>query len=683
MVAAGSHQIDQRIEPKSAWGLLRYEAIAWPIVAGLALIILNQRAFDNFFFGEDFITRTLYLDANNNLIGGILTPFGIGSAKFFRPTAIVWSMATQLVLPWDPWLHHLRNLVLSLINIVVLHRVLLQISDRPEIRLLALLFFSVSAIHFTIIGLINCVDNAGTLLLTLVMALFTLRALRSGRASDTVLALLFYASACFARDYSLVVGVFLVTAAAVPDLLVKDSVVSLRWRRGFASGTVAVAAAYLLVRTAIAGWPRPGEGGTGYGMSLDIAVLSERVLAFVGIVFNLPVVERYRDALGFGVFNRILPEAIARSPMLAGSLLAVCLLVTIATIIAAMRRNRRVIAVLLWPTALVAPPLLIANMQPYYAYEGAAFAAVALAVLLTQARDLRRYLVPTWAAIVCLMCAAHALADARPTDFWWGRHSAAVAALDRDVLSKHRGQQLSRLTVITPDATTALFWRYLTDPPPFKREALITELLRSDHQMDVRFEAMTADARAVALLANRSDAPVYALAGTAFRRIEPPLVPEIERFDTLPRHIWKSWMSDTELDWSIAAPPVAHDGNALRIDLRARSDVQRGVGGVRLLPSPGSFALDVYLEVPTDLAGILVYLTDPEGAVVGGWSANFKASPQPAGWNVYRFTPGQDNDAGFRWQPPGKPGHPVALDIIFQLDGGGKTTVYLDSVRRE
>jgi hypothetical protein len=173
------------------------------------------------------------------------------------------------------------------------------------------------------------------------------------------------------------------------------------------------------------------------------------------------------------------------------------------------------------------------------------------------------------------------------------------------------------------------------------------------------------------------------MAGAGFRRIELPAVPEIERFDTLPRHIWKSWMSDAALDWSVAAPPVAHDGNALRIDLRASSDVKGGLGGVRLLPSPGSFAFDVHLERPTDLAGILVYLTDPEGAVVGGWSANFKAAPQSAGWNVYRFTPGRDNDAGFRWQPPGKLGYPVALDIIFLLDGGRKTTIYLDSVRRE
>jgi len=130
-------------------------------------------------------------------------------------------------------------------------------------------------------------------------------------------------------------------------------------------------------------------------------------------------------------------------------------------------------------------------------------------------------------------------------------------------------------------------------------------------------------------------------------RVAPPAVPDIERFEILPRHIWKTWISEAELDWTVAAPPVEHDGNALRITLRGREGVPRGMGGVRLLPVQGAFAMDVFLESPTDLAGMLVYLTDPEGSVVGSWSANFGGTPQHSGWNGYRFTPGKDNDAGF------------------------------------
>jgi len=146
--------------------------------------------------------------------------------------------------------------------------------------------------------------------------------------------------------------------------------------------------------------------------------------------------------------------------------------------------------------------------------------------------------------------------------------------------------------------------------------------------------------------------------------------------------IWKTWISGAELDWSIAVPPLDHDGAALRVDLRATSDSQ-GTVGVRLLPAPGSFALDVFLKSPTDIAGLIIFLTSAEGEVLGSWSAGFNTAPQRSGWNSYRFTPGRDNDAGFRWQPSGKPGRAVALDIVFQIDGGRSATVYLDSVRRE
>lgn len=675
----------------STKGVLRYEAIVWPAIAGLVLVIFNLRAFDNFFYGEDFTTRTLYIDADHNLFKAIFTSFGSGQTKFFRPTAVVWSIGTQLVLPWDPWWHHLRNVVFSLVNIVLLHRILLHVSNRPDVRLLALLFFSVSAIHFTIIGLINCVDNAGTLLLALFMALFALRALRWGRASDAALALAFYACECFARDYSLVTGIFIVTLCLAPGMVIADYTAGRRLRYGMIAGVVAAAALYLTVRVGVVGWPRAGDSNSGYSVSLQISLLFERLAAFVGLLFNAPVLERYRGALGFGLFNQLLPTATAQSAILAWIFFAICISLTIITTIAAMRSNRWAPLGLIWPAALIGPPLLVANLQAYYAYEPAAFAAIALAMLLTKADPGRRYLVSAWAVLIALMAGVHAFSGARATSFAWGAHAAAVGALNRDVLSKHRGEPLTRLTLITPDTDMALFWRYLTDPPELTRQALITELLRSDHQMVVAIEAIAADAPNVALMPNRPDAPVYALtgisaanpAGSGFVRIMPPTVPRIEKFDILPRHIWKSWVAGAELNWSIEQPPVAHDGAALRIDLRGQSGVPYGMGGVRLLPPTGPFAFDVYLERPADIMSMTIYLTNAEGELVGSWSADFGASPQPAGWSEFHFVPGKDNDAGFRWQQPSKSGPAVALDIIFTVGSGRSATVYLDSVRSE
>ena len=172
------------------------ESLGFVAVGAIALLAVTYSGFSGHFFGEDFITRSLYLSAGGDFLKAIFTPFG----PFFRPTAVAWSMGTQLVLPFDPYIHHLRNFLFLLLIALLLHRVLLRLTESPLARALAMALFLCSGIHLTIVGYINCIDNIGALTYGLATLLFVLRHQQEGRWWDLAGALLFFLLSTFSRD---------------------------------------------------------------------------------------------------------------------------------------------------------------------------------------------------------------------------------------------------------------------------------------------------------------------------------------------------------------------------------------------------------------------------------------------------------------------------------------------------
>lgn len=188
-------------------GLWR-ETILLVIGSGWLLFIMTQPAFHSFFIAENFEYLGLYRTRGDDFWRALLSPT---NRIFFRPVFYTFSLPWYFILPLEPWAYHLRNFAFSIINLLLLHRVLVRLVASRRARILALLFFALSKIHLTTIGYLNIFDAIVTLMLLLSTILFFQRYIVHWRKLDYILGLLFCFLSVFSKDYGLVV-VFVVGA---------------------------------------------------------------------------------------------------------------------------------------------------------------------------------------------------------------------------------------------------------------------------------------------------------------------------------------------------------------------------------------------------------------------------------------------------------------------------------------
>ena len=168
-------------------------------VAGISAFVLyfmNRAAFLPFFLGEDFNAWTLYVAADHNFLKGIFTPL----FTFFRPTAYAGIISTQMLLPWDPVLHHWRNFFMLVFCVWLLYLIMLRLTDRRVARLMAITFFVLARVNFSVIGLINLVEVLFTVIYSLSTFLFLLRYFQQGRLVDYCASVGLFVLCAFARD---------------------------------------------------------------------------------------------------------------------------------------------------------------------------------------------------------------------------------------------------------------------------------------------------------------------------------------------------------------------------------------------------------------------------------------------------------------------------------------------------
>lgn len=93
-------------------------------------------------------------------------------------------VTTQLFLPWDLVVHHWRNFIALLLCLRVLYRIMVQLIDLFAARAVGISLFAISKVQLTIIGLINCIDNIGTLFYSVTAILFLVRYVQGLRQLD-------------------------------------------------------------------------------------------------------------------------------------------------------------------------------------------------------------------------------------------------------------------------------------------------------------------------------------------------------------------------------------------------------------------------------------------------------------------------------------------------------------------
>ncbi len=187
------------------------ETVLLVLLGGALLLAMILPAFRSFFFSESFEYLGQYRTHSNNFWQALLSPT---NEIFFRPVFFTASLPWYYLLPPDPIAYHLRNFAFSIINLLLLHRVLVRLIRLRNARVLAFLSFALSKVHLTTIGYINIFDSIILLMLLLLTLLFFLRYITYRHSLDYCAGLFFCSLSIFSKDYGFViVGVVLALLA--------------------------------------------------------------------------------------------------------------------------------------------------------------------------------------------------------------------------------------------------------------------------------------------------------------------------------------------------------------------------------------------------------------------------------------------------------------------------------------
>jgi hypothetical protein len=449
------------------------------IVVGVCAVVLyfmNRPAFDPYFLGEDFNAWTMYINADRNFIKAIFTPI----FTFLRPSAYAGILSTQLLLPWDPLVHHWRNFLMLVGCVWILYRIMLRLTDSRSARLMAVAFFVIARINFSVIGLINLVELLFTIAYALGTFLFLLRYFQGGRKVDYCISLGLFGLCAFARDANVMFFCVVVAMFALHALELR--------RRG-ESVPIPVTiqlmpfllfvVAYVLVRMKL-GVPSPPIGGDHpYALYFEFWHIASRFYYFLGnlgnLSFDIPGVSGQGDlATWLHVSD---PIRYGYYAVLVG-IVAITLLVALITCLGS---DISVLIPLIWAGALLGPTLLIGNRQPYYAFEPVLALTLAMAMAFDRSIAIKPRLVPIWLGLLALMAVNGAVAG-KSGGYTWLWVTQRLASIHRDVMIPHRGEPVTNVFIVgDSDADVALL-SYMVNPlgpffPDMKKVPVLNALM--------------------------------------------------------------------------------------------------------------------------------------------------------------------------------------------------------------
>lgn len=435
------------------------ETAAFVGLAGAALLLIARPAFRAYFFGEAFMYLGQYWATHGQFWPALMSPSGI---LFFKPVSFATSLPWYALLPADPWFYHARNFAFSIVNLLLLHRVLLRLVDVRWARALALGIFAVSKVHLTTIGYLMIFDSIVMLGLLLTTVLFTLRWCATRSAVDYWCALLFCTACAFSKDYG-------VAALAVVGTLTAEGVATRgtrergRWVWQWMLPLASIGVLRIGLRHLVAG-PMPWSDPV-YAPHFSMVEIARKGVVFASAFSNLSL--GWHDKTGASGWGSLLAPLLPARPWdvdvfgtldLPAAVDALAGLGLVAVVVATLRRARlpprRLAAPVVWMLAFFAPPLLTRNVQIYYAYEPLAGAALALGMVLAV---LSRRMLIVWSVMLAAIGLA-GFAGTRASAYDWQFAAEAAAKLQGPVLQRFRGQPLASLTFVTRDVP---FWRWV------------------------------------------------------------------------------------------------------------------------------------------------------------------------------------------------------------------------------
>ncbi len=427
------------------------ETAALTTLGAIAMLVISWPAFHAYFFGEAFLYLGQYWGAHERFWSALASPSDV---SFFKPVCFAASLPWYSLLPPDPWPYHVRNFAFSVVNLALLHRVLGRLVASRPARVVAILLFAVSKVHLTTIGYLMIFDSILMLALLLLAVLCALRWNAARAPTDYVLTLVFTALCAFTKDYgvaAVIVVLAIVVAGAATDTRPPRAGVLLGWIAPLAL----IALARVALRYAVVG-PMPWSHEV-YAPRFSPAEVWRKSLVFLSALANASA--GWHDKTGAAGLGTLVGRVVAKpadgpadviDAVFGGAVAA--LLAT--TVVSTRRRWRALVAPAVWIAAFFVPPLLVRNLQIYYAYEPLSGAAVLLGVALVEA-DPR--LLRAWSAAVVAITIAGAASNHFAL-YDWQFAADSAGRIQRPVLAAYRGREIRSLSFVTSDVP---FWRWV------------------------------------------------------------------------------------------------------------------------------------------------------------------------------------------------------------------------------
>jgi hypothetical protein len=656
------------------------ETVLSVVLFGGLILLLSWPAFNGFFYGEDFLWMGAYRLQHANFLRTIFTPlYGL----FYRPAGAAWELGTQLLLPWDPVMHHARNFLFALADLFLLHRIMLRVTSSRIARGIGLAFFALSKAHLVIIGMFSTIPTLAGLTHFLLCLLFLLRHLQERKWTDYGLALGFFVLSVFSRDYSLVLiavvlalFVFSVYGKGLHRMAIREAVVK------FGPFVVAVCG-YLVARFLAVGVP-PVRQDSLYGINPDFVRLAKGAIIFAGNLLNLSL-SSIPQLTGLGDLSTLLTDnpSVHQAYKIAFLVLGCVLLLWTTT--AGILRKKWYSFALIWAIIIMAPTLLIGNRQIYYIYESVAAVAVLLAMCLDRGLPGRGSLLSAW-TLALLLIGVNGYATNKNAEVqWWKGAQVISEKVNEQVFAPNRGSPIRSLTIITPTPRLAEVVTWLINPGAFPEQLMMPRILMSREIKE--FKVVTAE------MYSRQDwRPqgawdiVYGLdAGTpeySFSRVEPMKLSSCNSFESGLGNLDSGWVKNTRTAYRANTNPayVSQGRQSIWVSVASESPVGPRYGGITLPLTPSrEFTLDLWVDKPQNLVSVFAYEMDDQGYAINAWVNNDPVNSLTAGaMNALMFQLNTGNVHGFDWTPQNPGGAPKSLHFFVDVKQGKQVHFYID-----
>lgn len=438
------------------------ETAVFVLAASLLMLVMTLPAFKTYFFAENFAYLGLYRAHGNDYWKAVFSP---GAGIFVRPFFHAATLPWDFILPTDPWIYHVRNFVFSIINLLLLHRVLLRLVASRWARALALFFFAVSKVHLTTIGYINIYDSLLMLMTLLATILFLLRYIANKRPVDYILTLLFGLFSIFGKDYGFVIIGLGIVAVALYDVTPEEWRSRSRWWALRLAPLFLMFIAYLGLRYMIV--VTPVMTNEVYSPRLSLQLTGRKFLDLTSTMGNFSLTDPgVVGNGGLGTWVSSAFPALHLGDRIEVLLYAGLMGLILVTFVIGRRAGWKLLFPAAWVVLYFAPTLLTRNQQIYYYHESLAGMAVLLGMCLDPARlgsprgrhawGGSRPLLKVWTLALVIVCINGMVSNYTSLYNWQGA-AKMVQTMQKPVLEAHRGEHLDAITFVTASPP---IWRW-------------------------------------------------------------------------------------------------------------------------------------------------------------------------------------------------------------------------------